>query len=271
MKRALWIALAALPALLPLPVECATIAVYISAPTTQTTFVSGASTETFNSLTNGLRTTNYTSPLVGGDNATYQLTTTSAFMIQNADQYGGASGSKYMTFGAQSNTSGAITVKFNAQYNYFGFWWSAGDANNGVSFYLGTTFLGRFSTADIMTVLSPSTGTVKAINGTVYNNSQYYGNPNGSNQNTGEPYAYVSIVTNGITFDKIIMDNSGTTGTGFESDNHSVYNGQVVVPGTAVVVKSVPPVAPEPGTAVMMALGVGLLLAGRRALRGRVR
>ena len=266
MKRVLWIALAALPALLPQPVECATISVYISAPGTQTTFVGGATTETFNGATTGLHNTNYASAI-----GTYQLISTSEFTIQTADQYGGANNSKYMTFGAQSGTSGPITIQMSQSYNYFGFWWSAGDANNGVSFYLGTTFLARFSTADILSVLSPTTGTVKAINGTVYNNSQYYGNPNSTNQNTGEPYAYVSVITNGILFNKIIMDNSGTIGTGFESDNHSVYNGTVTVPGSAVVVKAVPPAAPEPGTAVMMALGVGLLLAGRRALRGRAR
>lgn len=243
----------------PLCARAATISAYISAPGTQTTFVGGATTVNFNGLTNGIRTTPYASSI-----GTYQLTATSAFMIQAADQFGGASNSKYMTFGAQSGTSGAIRIDLNSTYNYFGFWWSAGDANNGVSFYLQGALLGRFSTADILAVLTPTTGTVRAINGTVYNNSQYYGNPN-NGQNTGEPYAYVSVITNGIMFDRVLMDNSGTIGTGFESDNHSVYFGTVTVPGTAVIVRS-PTEVPEPETISLVAIGGALLFVGRMAI-----
>lgn len=249
--------------LLPLALgllPAASITMSISAPGEQATFITTALTEDFNSLSTGNRTTSYI-----GTIGTYQLTTTSAFAILAANQFGGANGSRYMSIGAQSGTTGSVFLQLNADYNYFGFWWSAGDAKNGLSLYDGNQFLARISTADIVAKLTPKTGTVQAVNGNFYNNALYFGNPNNTTQNTGEPYAYVSLVTAGTTFNRIVFDNSSFLSTGFENDNHSVYFGSVTVPGTSVFISTTQTAVPEPGTSVI--LTVGLLLVGFARLR----
>jgi hypothetical protein len=233
----------------------ASISLSISAPGEQATFVGSALTETFNSPALGIRTTSFNAAI-----GVYQLNTNSALAILAANQYGGANGSNYVSLGAQSATYTPVSLQLNASYNYFGFWWSAGDRNNGLSLYDGDQFLARISTADITNRLSPTTGQVQAVNGSFYNNSLFYGNPNDLTQNTGEPYAYVSLIATGVTFNRIVFDNSGTTGTGFESDNHSVYFGSISVPGTSVLISYTPTAVPEPATfalcgAALLALG----------------
>jgi len=101
---------------------------YISAPDVQSSSQAGntgAETETFNSLPLGNQSTPYVSAI-----GTYQFSSTAQGAILAADQFGGANGSQYMSFGAQSGTSAPITITLNGNYNYFGFWFSAGDANN---------------------------------------------------------------------------------------------------------------------------------------------
>jgi len=239
---------------------------YIAAPNTQTSSQAGnvgALTQTFNSLPLGNQTTPYLSNI-----GTYQFSTTAKGDILAADQFGGANGSKYMSFGSQSGTSAPITINLNSSYNYFGFWFSAGDPNNGITFYSNGTQFTRFSTADIVSLLSGAT--VTAINGTTYNSSSYFGNPNNPTQDTAESFTYVEIVTTG-TFDKVVLDNSGTTSTGFESDNHTVYAGNVIVPTSDVFVTQLTVVVPEPAHyMVLFGLMIGCLVAGQRYL-GRFR
>jgi len=222
------------------PAGAGTLSVYISPPATQDTFVGGASTATFDGLTpNSNTTTPYVSPI-----GTYQYSVSSPAAILVANQYGGAHGTQYMSLGAQSHSSAPITLNLNSSANYFGFWFSAGDKNNGISFYNGDEFLARYTTQTIVDILTPKTGTVTAVNNTVYNNSDYYGNPN-DGSNTGETYTYVDIIASGLTFDTIVLDNSDTEGTGFESDNHSVYAGTVTAPGGDVFITQITSV-PEP-------------------------
>jgi len=232
---------------------------YISAPDTQSSFLqgtSGSDTETFNSLPQGDQSTPYVSAI-----GTFQFSSTAQAAILPADEYGGANGTQYMAFGAQSGTSAPITINLNGSYNYFGFWFSAGDANNGITLYSNGTEFARFSTQDILNLLSQSQ--VTAINGTTYNSSAYLGNPN-NGEDSGEPFAYVDIVTNGVTFNTVVLDNSGTTGTGFESDNDTVYVGTVTVPGTDVFVTDLA-IVPEPSHyAELLGLLVLGLVGGRR-------
>jgi len=238
------------------------LSVYLSAPTVNSSTVTfssggGLTVETFNNQ-NGVYSS-YSSAI-----GTYSGT----MKVQSADSYGGASGTSYMTFGAQSSSSTPVTLTLKTPANYFGFWWSAGDANNGVGLYSAGTELAHLTTADIKALLSGPT--VTAINGTTYNSSAYNCNP-GTSQDCGEPFAFVSLIATGITFDKIVFDNSGTTATGFESDNHTVANGTVVIPNSFVsvenltVTNAVVTSAPEPGSIGLLLGGLGWL--GYRRMR----
>lgn len=231
---------------------------YIEAPGDQSTSLTSADgvlTETFDSLPLGDQTTPYVSAI-----GTYQFSSTAQGDIVAADQYGGANGSQYLAFGAESGTSAPITINLNGNYNYFGFWFSAGDANNGVTFYSNGTEFARFSTATILTLLNQGS-TVTSLNGTTYLSSAYFGNPNGTNEDTGEPFAYVEIVTVGTTFNTVVLDNSGSTGTGFESDNDSVAVGDITLPSTDVMVTGLA-VVPEPAHYAILLAGLLFCLVG---------
>lgn len=124
-------------------------------------------------------------------------------------------------------------------------YWSAGDATDLLQFFNGAALVGTFNVGSIIPSLTDS----------------YWGNPN-TQENPSEPYAYVNFTgTGGTTFDKIVFTDTATTGSGFESDNHSVYNQPINPPGNVV---------PEPSTVIA---GVLLLLPfglqGMRFLRNR--
>ncbi len=200
---------------------------------------------------------------------TYQFSSTSHFAALAADQYGGANGSHYVSLGAQSHSTAPVTLQLNTPATYFGFWWSAGDANNGLSFYYNNTLLARLSTGDIVHLLTANNGVVTAVNGSTYAKGSYYGNPN-NHLDTGEPFAYVDIFAQNTGFNRIVFDNSGTTASGFETDNHSIYLGAAEPNGASVFVENVPAVAvlvsPEPATALtgLAALCVAVLLRRKR-------
>ncbi len=204
----------------------------------ETTTVSGASTETFDSVAAGVISSYYSSAIGG---------TYSSGEVVAADQYGGAGGSQYDVTGLGHTTSQSLT--FTAAKTYFGMWWSAGDAANVLEFYSGGSLVDSFNVNDVTASLS----------------SAYLGNPDASHlgQDASEYFVYLDFTgTDGTTFDQIKFNNP--TSSGFESDNHSVYDQPINVPGTNVY-----PV-PEPSTVVAGAL---LLLPfglhGFRYLRNR--
>ncbi len=203
----------------------------VDAPGVQASQVPGVVTETFNSFSTG----EYSSL----STALGTLTTSGQFAIVAADQYGGAGGTgNYFALGAQSGSSEPVTLTFNGPQSYFGMWWSAADVYNNVQLYSGDSLLATYTTATIFDGLP----------------SSYYGNPN-SGADQGEPFAYVNFNgTSGTTFTSVVISNSGTTATGFESDNFSI-NG-----------------VPEPSSLVLAgsaaAIG-GLVVLQRRRRRAR--
>src|SRR5207237_1834812 len=117
--------------------------------------------ETFNSLTAGTNQTSDFNSAIG----TYVLTATTRFAVVADDQYGNGTGN-YMSIGAQSSSFAPVTLNLTTPARYFGFAFQAGDNNSGLTFYSGTTLIGRFSTATILSLLSSTS--VKAVNGTTY-------------------------------------------------------------------------------------------------------
>ena len=113
-----------------------------------------------------------------------------------------------IALGAQSGSSDPVTLTFKGPESYFGFWWSAADANNTVTFYSGSNALATYNESSAFSFTSPG--------------DAYYGNSNNGGD-TGEPFAYFNFSgTAGTTFTSVVFSNNGTTGTGFEADNFSL-------------------------------------------------
>ena len=253
-------------ALLPRSVSAASLNAFLSAPGVQSTYIVGAKTENFNALPPGVQATPYVSSI-----GTYLFSKTSGFAVVDAGKYGGANGSDYVSVGTQSESSVPVTLALKSPATYFGFWWSAGDPNNALSFYWDNTLLARVRTADVVGLLNASDGVVTAVDGKQYAKSRYYGNPN-NGRDGGEPFAYVNVFADDTAFNKVVFDNSGTTSTGFETDNQSAYWGAVQPAGASMLVKKAPAVAitltPEPASVALSGMGVlsfALLLRRRKA------
>jgi len=211
--------------------QTGTLKVYVSPPSAQSTTVSGITTETFDSLSAGVKTAAFSSAI-----GTYTGSSTNPFGILAPDVFGGATDSShtsptnYFAVGKASNSTSLVSLTLTHPAAYFGFWWSAGDAANRVDLYQGSTLLATFSTQDLLNFLNASS-TITALNGTTtYQTSAYFGNPNiasGSKDGT-EPFVYVSFAITGATIDKLAFYNLNTSSS-FESDNHSViFNGNTV-------------------------------------------
>jgi hypothetical protein len=232
----------------------ATLSAYLSAPGEVATEINGATTETFNEVT--LTGNQYNSNTLVSPIGTYVSNSTRIPIIA-ADQYGGALGSQYMYVGTRTGgDSTVVTLTLNSSADYFGFWWSAGDAANEIQVYSGNALVATFTTASLTSFLS--TPTVTALNGTPYVSSTYYGNPNAgpfNGQDSQEPFAYVDLVATGFTFNKLVLTNDASSG--FENDNNSIFDGSVNVPRdytSFVKVEDIPvntPV-PEPNYGVLM-------------------
>jgi len=193
----------------------------------------------------------------------YQLSNTSKFQVIADNQYGSGDG-QYMSFGAQSGTSGDIRLDFTAPQAFFGFSWQAGDNLNGVTFYNNSTVIGRFSTAVVNSLLSGTT--VTSIDGTPYTTAQYKGHPvNG--QNNGQNYGFLNFIATDTMITSVIFDNSNSSGSGFETDNHTIQTAAPTPDPKAVFVSSVVAV-PEPAP-VTLVLGALPLFAAAIASRRR--
>ncbi|MEH2138718.1 Npun_F0296 family exosortase-dependent surface protein [Nostoc sp.] len=147
-------------------------------------------------------------------------------LIMDPDQYGAAGGTgKY--FDVDTNRSGngqkVSTLNLTTPQSYFGLWWSAGDANNVLTFLSQGQTVFSMTTADVVNYIAG-----------LSNKASYYGNPNAAfkNQDSGEPFAFINFYDVGGTFDQVQFTNIG--GSGFESDNHTVASGYKSITGDVV-------------------------------------
>ena len=212
-----------------------------------TTF-SAVGIEDFDALPTGFSTfiSNFgTAGLISGSYSNVQ--------INPADQYGGAfGGGNYAV--SFSTYSLDITTTIPRGANFFGYWLSALDGGNEVSFYSGGRLLFVFKPSDVLAAVS--------------GNPAFYSNPNApfTGQNPGEPYIFLSFYSNSRSFDRIVFNQ--TRGGGYESDNHTV--GRFTGPGTGTLIPLLDSSfgnVPEPGTWAMLICGFGLVGAVARRRR----
>jgi len=231
-----------------------------SGPGSFNTTLGGTSVMTFDNLNTGVN-----------NNVSWSgVGTFDSLNIKNADQYGGANGTRYAVEGL--GVVPTTTLSLNQSSSYFGMWWSAGDAANQLNFYKSGSLVASFDTANLMSQLS----------------SAYNGNPNSGTyhgQDSGEKFGFINFIGDATTsWDQIQFSNNA--GSGFEADN---YTSRVAgwnpatdgtIPGTPVLelkngvysnISSVPagfaaaPSAPAPPmTACLAFAGVLVLQALRR-------
>lgn len=130
--------------------------------------------------------------------------------VANPNVWGGAvdsstgSASKFSWVG--NKWSPTTTLSLSSPSSYFGFWWSAGDASNLLTFYSGADVVAQYTTASMFNSLAL--------------NSDYYGNPL-TGGNSREPYAFINFFGDeATTWDSIELTTQGGGG-GFESDNYT--------------------------------------------------
>ncbi|MEH2193312.1 MAG: hypothetical protein V7K98_11825 [Nostoc sp.] len=206
------------------PAMAASFAVSIENPTVQTANYSNLVNARVQNFDASALTTGYSTTGFAWADGTTNVGNYTNTLIVNQDQYGGAGGTgKY--FDVDTNRSGGqqtvSTLNLTTAQSYFGLWWSAGDANNKLTFLSQGQVVQTMTTADVVSYIAK-----------LPNKTSYYGNPNSPTQNTGEPYAFINFYDVGGTFDQVQFTNVG--GTGFESDNHTVATSYKSITGSIV-------------------------------------
>ena len=201
------------------------IVVSIEAPTIQTTQLPDASEYfviNFNDVSTGRNA-------FGKSNGGVAHCYSGKLEVKTANQWGGANGSKFIT---QENISSIRSYTFTVgeEQKYFGFWWSAGDPYNQITFKNNGEAVAVFETEDLVDFIESSG---------VENTADYYGNPAYSGSDTGhlnEPFAFVNVFFKKGAYDEIVVATLTEGGSAFESDNHtfSPYDQEIrgsVLPG----------------------------------------
>jgi hypothetical protein len=181
--------------------------------------------------------------------------------IVGANLYGGAGGTgNYITVqpGKDGTPSGyQTTLTLANPERYFGIDWTAGDAYNELDFYSGNTLLQKFTTADVINYLKAQPS----------GETPYQGNPNNRSLDTSEPFAFLNFFADpnnsNVTFNKVVFINN-SSGTGFESDNHTIAASYTSTSGKTIISST-----PEPSVAMGLGIiaGIGMLLQNRRLLK----
>lgn len=154
--------------------------------------------------------------------------------IYPAGEYGGAGGTG--NFADTHSTAGyslALSTTLPSGINYFGFWLSALDEGNLLTFYENGTEVYQFTPADLISLIGNCP-------------NAYCGNPSGTfaGQDSDQPYVFLNFFDTTGSFNEIVFSENPEVG-GYESDNQTV--------GFATASSGTPINVPEPGPLALIA------------------
>ncbi len=223
---------------------------------TSTSTFSAVGVETFSSRTpaNGVTQGFFTD--FGGSSAFTGVYGNVEF--RSADRFGGADGTgPYAVTFSSSGYRLDLATTLPRGVNYFGYWLSALDGGNQVSFFSGNRLLFTFRPQDVINAVNASG-----------NPAAYFGNPNPAfaGQNAGEPYIFLNFYSNVRPFTRVEFTQV-PQGGGYESDNHTVgrflTQSGTLIPLTGSITADVP----EPATWAMLIAGFAMVGASSRRRR----
>ena len=146
--------------------------------------------------------------------------------VQEANQWGGSEGSRFITQ-AKKKSIRSYNIKIDQAQKYFGFWWSAGDPYNQITFKKDGNEVAVFKTKDLVDFIKSSN---------VDDTEAYYGNPafSGGGGHKNEPFSFVNIFFNENEYDEIVVATLTEGGAAFESDNHTFSDTQQDIRGAVI-------------------------------------
>jgi len=205
-----------------------TVEFYLSAPLVQGTFQPGATVETFDTMPLGVTNSAVLAigTVTGGSICAYAAGPFGGAITSSATPVSpGGVGTRYASPRTNCNqhlTTDSVTISVTTPVNYFGFYWTAGDASNQITLLSGGQVVASFTASDLMNLinsnaLAPINGGSSYASADYLYNPRYLQSPNNSdlqNGYPGYPFAYVHAVITGGAFDQIRM-----TAASFEFDN----------------------------------------------------